>query len=452
MKNVSLVLVMTVLMFTSITQAAYTIHQFPVYEGSGVQANPDIDGDMAVWQSSDTDIYWKQIGAADPNVIAISGEQTDPAVNSGIIVWLDKSDSDHDIYGYDTTNQSNLIITEQDGLTQREPGISGSIVVYRAGTEVYIHPIGGTASPVAPAAGARYESSVDAGIVVWVEMVGGLPQVLVRDTATADSPLHISPSTFWQRYPAVSGDWIVWQENSGPNQNITVVAHNIQTAATWSHTIESATTAINAYPTVSNGIIVWQEYNGSTYDIWAVDLAEASPVPFEVSDGTGDNRRPAISGKTIVWQNDGDIHAAELLEPSTVTVTSPNGGEQFMAGSEMEISWTSVGDVNDVKIMFSPDDEQSWQTVTESTENDGAFTWAVPADANSIQCRIHISDVAYSSTWDMSDNMFTVFQCDAAMTADLTGDCFVDMADFAELAYQWLTCGNPHDPTWCDGN
>ncbi|MHC5174133.1 MAG: hypothetical protein ACYSPJ_10450, partial [Planctomycetota bacterium] len=136
--------------------------------------------------------------------------------------------------------------------------------------------------------------------------------------------------------------------------------------------------------------------------------------------------------------------------PDLITVTDPNGGEQFLAGSEMDIYWTTVGDVNDVKIIFSDNDGADWQIVTPTTKNDGTFTWdAMPADANSTQCLIHVSDVADSSTWDMSDSWFTVFQCDVELTADLTGDCFVDIADLAEMARQWLICGNPHDPAWC---
>ncbi|MHC5182444.1 MAG: hypothetical protein ACYSOW_11345 [Planctomycetota bacterium] len=65
MKNFSLTLAMIALMFTSISQAAYTIDRFPVYDGPDDQTNPDIDGDMIVWQSSDTDIYYKHIDAAD---------------------------------------------------------------------------------------------------------------------------------------------------------------------------------------------------------------------------------------------------------------------------------------------------------------------------------------------------------------------------------------------------
>jgi hypothetical protein len=32
------------------------------------------------------------------------------------------------------------------------------------------------------------------------------------------------------------------------------------------------------------------------------------------------------------------------------------------------------------------------------------------------------------------------------LKSDVTGDCLVDMRDFASLASEWLQCGNPFDP------
>ncbi|MHC5200436.1 MAG: hypothetical protein ACYSO1_10070 [Planctomycetota bacterium] len=201
MKNFSLTLAMIALMFTSISQAAYTIDRFPVYDGPDDQTNPDIDGDMIVWQSSDTDIYYKHIDAADPNVIAIGGEQVEPKVSDGVIVWLDKADSDHDVYGYDTINELNLTFTENDTYTQREHDISGNTAVYRdnsAGSyNIYTHPIGATAELVAPVASARYEFDIDGSIVAWVVTAVLLPgwkrSVECRSwcaTSTAQAGIH----------------------------------------------------------------------------------------------------------------------------------------------------------------------------------------------------------------------------------------------------------------------
>ena len=82
--------------------------------------------------------------------------------------------------------------------------------------------------------------------------------------------------------------------------------------------------------------------------------------------------------------------------------------------------------------------------------NTGTFDWNPLPIVDSNQCLVRISDKDEPGTSDTSDNTFTIFECDPNLTADMTGDCFVDMEDFAELSAQWLNCGNPYDPNWCD--
>ncbi|MHC4344993.1 MAG: hypothetical protein ACYSUP_09945 [Planctomycetota bacterium] len=38
------------------------------------------------------------------------------------------------------------------------------------------------------------------------------------------------------------------------------------------------------------------------------------------------------------------------------------------------------------------------------------------------------------------------YECTAALTADLTGDCYVSMRDLAIFCQQWIQCGSPFDP------
>ena len=68
---------------------------------------------------------------------------------------------------------------------------------------------------------------------------------------------------------------------------------------------------------------------------------------------------------------------------------------------------------------------------------------------NAVHCLIEISDAASPLTKDTSEDEFTIFQCASALTADLTGDCLVDLEDLSFLMNQWLRCGNPYDPQWC---
>jgi beta propeller repeat protein len=562
MKRVTvLMFLMAALMFTSIVQAGYTINRFLVYDGPSDQTNPDIDGDIIVWQSSsDTDIYWTQIGNPNsPNAIVNDGTQTYPAVSGGIVVWYDNhtyNGTQQDIYGYNLQSQTDLFITSNDGVKQWYPDISGDTIVYEhsgSAYNVYVYDISsGSSEAIELSSTHQLRPAVDGNLVVWGDGREnghtGYDIYLCDLSVTPFVTSAVSANDSDQWDPAISGRIVVWAADPGDGSGRNIYGYNLDDPATGMFVICDDAGNQN-YPAISGYIVAWQDESdgANNYDIWAIDLNDLAAGPFEVSDGTSDNQRPAVSGKTIVWQRGGDIWAAELLVPSTVTVTAPNGGEVYLAGSEMDISWThtgpvnevliefsssggtdwtpvntventgsyfwdpvadldsanclirvsntnddtaidqsdapfelyqipdsititdpnggeqflagsemdirwrSVGDVNDVKIEFSDNDGADWQIVTVATENDGAFTWdAVPADANSTQCIIHISDVADSSTWDVSDAALTVFPCDEALTADLTGDCFVNIADVAVLARQWLTCGNPYDPAWCN--
>lgn len=364
----------------------------------------------------------------------------------------------------------------------------------------------------------------------------------------------VSGSAGDQWNPAVSGSLIVWREDPGDGTGFNIYGYDLNDPATGRFPICTAS-GNQEYPAISGTIVVWEDWSEGTnsYDIWAIDLADMTAGSFEVSDGTGNNQSPAVfvntqSGKkTIVWDHNGNIVAADLLIPTEIDVTRPVGGESFWIGDSMQIEWTATGPVDEVLIEFSSDNGTTWIDVN-TVPDTGSYLWAPVAAADSDNCLVKISNTVNSSvfdisgsfavhpipdeiavispnggemvlaggemliTWglvsgtapaavditfddgisvpmlvaedipfddtqylwadvadvnslnacsiqisdaddgdpaDVSDAAFSVFQCDQNLTADLTGDCFVDIADIAELTRQWLECGNPHDPTWC---
>jgi subtilisin family serine protease len=90
-----------------------------------------------------------------------------------------------------------------------------------------------------------------------------------------------------------------------------------------------------------------------------------------------------------------------------ITVTSPNGGENWQAGSTHTIKWTSTGTVGNVKIEFSSNNGSSWSTVVSAAANDGSYSWKVPDTASS-SCRIKISEASDGSPSDTSNGVFTI--------------------------------------------
>ena len=103
------------------------------------------------------------------------------------------------------------------------------------------------------------------------------------------------------------------------------------------------------------------------------------------------------------------IHVWKLATTSptpTITVTSPNGGESWNAGSTHKITWTGTGTVGKVKIQYSTNNGASWTPVISSTTNDGSYSWIVPGVSSS-QCLVRISETDGSPS-DTSNSVFTI--------------------------------------------
>jgi hypothetical protein len=92
--------------------------------------------------------------------------------------------------------------------------------------------------------------------------------------------------------------------------------------------------------------------------------------------------------------------------PPELTVTSPNGGEDWKADSVYNITWTSNGTSGNVRIDYSTDNGSSWTEEITSTTDDGSYSWTVP-DTPSDSCRVRVRDTDGSPS-DVSDSMFTI--------------------------------------------
>jgi hypothetical protein len=61
-----------------------------------------------------------------------------------------------------------------------------------------------------------------------------------------------------------------------------------------------------------------------------------------------------------------------------ITITSPNGGEFWPAGSTQNITWTTDSSaVTHVKLEYSIDGGSSWNLITAATANTGSYSWTL---------------------------------------------------------------------------
>ncbi|WP_232293440.1 lamin tail domain-containing protein [Stigmatella aurantiaca] len=93
--------------------------------------------------------------------------------------------------------------------------------------------------------------------------------------------------------------------------------------------------------------------------------------------------------------------------PAALTVTSPNGGEQWSTGSVRNITWTSSR-VSQVNLRYSFDNGATWTLIAANVPAGlGSYAWTLPASTSS-NALVRIADAQNSNLMDTSNAKFTV--------------------------------------------
>jgi len=93
---------------------------------------------------------------------------------------------------------------------------------------------------------------------------------------------------------------------------------------------------------------------------------------------------------------------------SSLTLTSPNGGELWRTGSEHQIRWTWTGTTTHVSLSYSTDGFMAVnRAIIASTLNDGSYIWTTPVTP-STTTRVRVADADNPALYDDSDADFVL--------------------------------------------
>lgn len=165
---------------------------------------------------------------------------------------------------------------------------------------------------------------------------------------------------------------------------------------TWESTNVSA---VNIEYTVNNGVT----WTNLVNNIPSTGFYSWSQIPNTAST----NCKIRIRDASDTTKYDESNSTFTIAPEPEITVTSPNGGETWQAGTSNNITWTSTNIAN-VKIEYTINGGADWFTVIGSTPSNGTFNWNGVPDIYSQQCRIKISDADDGTPADISDNNFTI--------------------------------------------
>jgi uncharacterized repeat protein (TIGR03803 family) len=185
---------------------------------------------------------------------------------------------------------------------------------------------------------------------------------------------------------------------------------------------------------ISGSTLYGMTYFGGDGNLGTIFRIEADGSQFSLlhkfAGGADDGAYPygslILSGLNFygMTRNGGDSDAGVIFSlplPSSLTVTSPNGGETWVIGASQDITWSSTGTVENVDIDYSTDDGSSWTSVAVGTENDGSFTWTVP-DSPSSTCLVRVTSTASPDITDSSDDVFAISAPFVAVTSPNGGE------------------------------
>ena len=193
---------------------------------------------------------------------------------------------------------------------------------------------------------------------------------------------------------------------------------------------------------------VHEEIDGIVYQLvpspgmsgFGFDLYDSSP--YVISGGNladPGHLRVTVSGvETLVeyvqmveggGAGNGDVAYSYTIEPaepaSSITLTTPNGGETWQAGSVQNITWTSTGITENVHIEFSTNNGSSWSNVIANTTNNGSYSWVLP-NAPSVNSLVRISGISGIPA-DQSNAVFTILPITYTLTAGSSGNGSVSL-------------------------
>lgn len=151
--------------------------------------------------------------------------------------------------------------------------------------------------------------------------------------------------------------------------------------------------------------------NGVTWKSIESDRSNTGSKYWTIPDDASDEAKVRVtstSNSTVFDESDEVFTIGDPYQTPTINVTTPNGGEDWEAGTTQVIQWTNTGTLDVVEIDYTTDNGTTWKQITDYTGNDGTYTWTIPEDP-STRCRVRITDQSdRSSASDTSSSPFTI--------------------------------------------
>jgi Zn-dependent metalloprotease len=151
-----------------------------------------------------------------------------------------------------------------------------------------------------------------------------------------------------------------------------------------------------------------RSYPGATWEVLSASAPNSGTYAWTVTGPVTTTARVRISGTTMTSISD-TSNANFTIAARSLTVTSPNGAENWAAGSSQSVTWSSANLTGTVNVELNRSyPAGSWESLAAGISNSGSYVWTVTGPATG-SARVRISSVSYPTITDMSDANFTIY-------------------------------------------
>lgn len=273
------------------------------------QSNPSIDGTRVVWEQMDpsmhTSIYYKNMaGGKAVKVFPCTQNQYKPSISGTRVVWMQEN-SQHvtNIY-YENLAIGKVRVVMPSSLNQTNPDISGSLIAWETWQNwipqvSFKNMLTGANGKVKQLSGySQYSPRVSGIRVVWSEG----HTICIENLHTGTFSV-VQKNKYWSDNPDISGMKVVWNEYgdyvSDPSK---IYYKNLATGKSGIVGPSGGDVWRNFSPAISGNRVVWVQQSGlyKPLIVYFANLATGKYRP--VSSYRGYQTNPAISGNIIVWE------------------------------------------------------------------------------------------------------------------------------------------------------
>jgi hypothetical protein len=232
----------------------------------------------------------------------------------------------------------------------------------------------------------------NSGTYAWTVPFSSSSQCLVRVRDSQDNtPSDVSNSVF--SIGAFGEETITVTTPNGGESFFIGTAHLIE----W-----------NGTGPVANVKIEYSINNGSSWNTIINSTTNTGSYSWQVPDSESDQCLVRVSDASDGTPTD-TSNAVFSIKPITpaLFIKTPKGGEFWSVGKKHDITWNTYGNVGNVKIQYSTDDQATWKTITSNTANDGSYTWTIPNTPSS-KCFVKISEASDGVPYTINSKKFSI--------------------------------------------